>query len=272
MSVSTKDSQGSDPYTFDNDKDTGAPTLGFLAEILDPFSRGQLLRAGVRPGARWLELGAGAGTLAAWMANEAGSGGRVIATDIKPQHIVAHPGVEVLRHNLLTDALPQVDGGFDGIHARLLLAHLPTREQLVPGLAGLLAPGGALVVEEWRGSWDDCVLATPDPTAQELFARYQAAFQSVLVSRGNDVRWALRVNGVMRAAGLVDVETTVHARSWVGGSAGCQLPIATTTEIQDALVEHGMSLGDLGRMRELLTDPRLVIRDNLLYSTIGYKA
>jgi SAM-dependent methyltransferase len=264
--------QDTDPYTFDNNKDTGAPLLDHLSVMLDPFSRGQLLKAGVRPGARCLELGAGAGTIAAWMADQVGPDGLVIATDIKPQHIVDHPGIQVVHHNLLVDPLPESKDGWNVIHARLVLAHLPSREQLVATLTGALAPGGALVLEEWKGSWDECVLSSPDSAAQELFTRYHVAFQSVLTSRGNDVRWAQRVNSVMRGAGLVDVETTVHARSWPGGSAGCQLPIATTTEIQDALIANGLSREDLERMWELLRDPRLVIRDNLMFSTIGRKA
>src|ERR1041384_429460 len=104
------------PYAFNNDKPTAGSLLDALSEILDEFSQVRLTQAGVTEGARCLEVGAGSGSIAAWMADQAGPSGEVIALDIKPQHVRPHPGVTIQRNNVSTDPLP--DGEFDVIHAR----------------------------------------------------------------------------------------------------------------------------------------------------------
>ena len=91
MTASTQET----PYTFNHDQPTAFDLLDRLAVILDDFSRDQLRHAGLRAGARCLEVGAGAGTLAHWMADQTGPTGEVIATDVKPQHVRAHQGVTV---------------------------------------------------------------------------------------------------------------------------------------------------------------------------------
>lgn len=256
------------PYTFNNDEPTAGDLLDHLATMLDDFSRERLRQAGVRPGARCLEVGAGAGTLAHWMADEVGPAGEVIATDLKPQHIRSHERVTVLVHDVLTDPMPA--GAFDVIHARLLLAHLPQRHEVLRRFAAALAPGGAVVLEEWEPSWRDAVLTAPDrAVAQALFSRYHDAFVTVLRDRGQDPTWARGAHQAMADAGLADLDTVVHSRSWRGGTPGCLLPVTTTREVQDRLIGAGMTADELDELRALLMDPRLVIQGNLTFSTIG---
>jgi protein-L-isoaspartate O-methyltransferase len=258
------------PYAFDNDEPTAAEMLGALAATLDEFTTARLRAAGVVPGARCLEVGAGAGTIAVWMAEQVGSAGAVIATDLKPQHVPAHDNLTVLQHNIVTDPLPE--GPFDVIHARAVLQHLPERYEVLAKLAGALAPGGALVVEELEAGWSRSVLATPDPAAYDIFAAYENALTQVLVTSGNDQTWARKKHGAMLDIGLSDVDTQGWQGSFGGGTGVCLLAYSGSKELHDRLVAAGMKAEDLEALRRLALDPRLVLRGINLLSTIGRKS
>ncbi|MBE1469472.1 class I SAM-dependent methyltransferase [Kibdelosporangium phytohabitans] len=99
------DTQGR--YLFDNDNPESAGQHRALSTLLDPLSFERLAATGVGPGWRCLEVGAGGGSVAVWLAERVVPGGRVLATDIKPGHIPAVDGLEVLRHDVVTDPLPE---------------------------------------------------------------------------------------------------------------------------------------------------------------------
>lgn len=268
MTTATRDP--ATPYTFNNDKPTAAQMLHALGQMFDEFTAVRLTKAGVREGARCLEVGAGAGTVAAWMADQVGPTGEVIATDIKPQHITARPDLTIIPHNIITEPLPE--GQFDVIHARAVLQHLPTRHEVLAKLIAALKPGGAVVIEEMETRWGSAVLATPDPRAYDIFARYETAIVKVLKSNGNDPTWARGVHQAMRDNGLSEVDTEAWQRSWSGGTGVCLVAYNGSTELRDRLIEVGMPTEDLDIMAELTLDPRLVMRGILLLSTTGRKA
>jgi hypothetical protein len=55
--------------------------LALLAQLADPLMTQRLSRLGVGPGWHCLEAGAGAGSVARWLASRVGPAGRVVATD-----------------------------------------------------------------------------------------------------------------------------------------------------------------------------------------------
>jgi predicted O-methyltransferase YrrM len=60
-----------------------------------------LIDLGIAPGWRCLEVGAGGGGVARWLAERVGETGRVVATDINTRFLgsIDLPNVEVRRHN-----------------------------------------------------------------------------------------------------------------------------------------------------------------------------
>jgi hypothetical protein len=69
---------------------TGADIAGAeegIEATWDHGTRALLERLGIGPGLRCLEVGAGGGSIAAWMADQAGDGGHVLATDIDTTHL-----------------------------------------------------------------------------------------------------------------------------------------------------------------------------------------
>ncbi|HET8806099.1 MAG TPA: hypothetical protein VFM47_06500, partial [Gaiellales bacterium] len=79
--------------------------LDLLEQIYDPVTRRR--RSFVQPGWRCLEVGAGRGSMAVWMAEQVGPSGQVVATDIDTRYLASLdvPNLEVIRHSILEDSL-----------------------------------------------------------------------------------------------------------------------------------------------------------------------
>lgn len=258
-------------YSFDNDDPEAVDRHSHLSVILDDFTFARLEGVGELSGQRCLEVGAGGGSVARWLADRVGPTGRVLATDLNPRHIPADPGYAVLQHDLVTESVP--DGPWDLIHARLVLLHIPQRVEILGRLAAALAPGGALVVEEWATEFDNLVLAAPDEESAGLVEQYQDILVNrVLPAKGNDPTWAGKVHGAMLAAGLVDVDTAIHARSWPGGTAGALIIAANVAQLREEFIAAGFTAERLDRLCRVVEDPRVVIRGHFTYSTVGRSA
>jgi SAM-dependent methyltransferase len=239
-------------------------TIDVLGDYLQ-IAEGTLLT-----GTRTLVLGAGDGSLALWLANEITLGPiAVLDMDTSRMRVDVrnHPRVELLACDLLSEPLPR--GPWDLVHARLLFAHLPNRRALLHDIKGNLAAGGVVMIEDWGVAGPGRVLHAPNARTKYLYQKYQKALISVFAAADNDPEWAPRVNSEMREAGLVNVRTYARAESWTGGSPGCHLPIAVSIELQDRLVQHGITTQDLVDLRDDLADPAVVLVGNLTWSTIG---
>jgi SAM-dependent methyltransferase len=254
-------------YAFDNDDLEATDRHVALAGMLDDFTAARLSSLGELRGRRCLELGAGGGSVARWLA---GQGTHVVATDFNTRHLDGGGAFDVLRHDLVKDPLPE--GPWDVIHARLLLLHLPKRHEILPRLAAALAPGGALILEDFETTFRKAVLRSPDPKITEAYEAYHTALvETVLPALGNDPTWANRVPGAMLDAGLTDVSTEIHARSWAGGTAGALLVTANIAQQRDAFLRAGVSETQLDLVLSAMTDPRVIVRGSFLYSTIGHR-
>ena len=261
------------PYPLDNDHELAGEHHDALAEALDPATVARL--RGVRPdwtGAACLEVGAGGGSIARYLADQVGATGRVVALDLKPQHIPDHPRMTVVQHDLCSDE-PLPAGPWDLIHARLVLCHLPARETILRRLAQVLAPGGVILTEDWETMIDSgVVVAAPTADDAALYQRYQSVIgPKVFGAAGTDRRWARRAPVAMRQAGLVSVETSISAEIWAGGGRGTRMVHAVTYELEAALVAAGFPAEDLAPLRALLTDPRLLIHGHPRFSTSGWR-
>jgi SAM-dependent methyltransferase len=254
-------------YAFDNDSAYADDHHTALAELLDPATRYRIDGLLGLAGASCLEVAAGGGSIAAWLAERVGPTGRVLATDTKPNLIASHPRLSVLRHDI-TGGAP--GDGYDLVHARLLLNHLRRRRHVVHVLAGALRPGGVLLTEDFwptpPGDFVACAMSADDAM---LIRRYQLAHLQVLADHGNDRTWSRRALIAFLEEGLVDVQTTVSGGTWRGGGPGCRLLIAGIGQLRDQLVEAGLTLAELNHLRVLLSDPSIVLHGHLLYSTSG---
>ena len=99
------------------------------------------------------------GSVARWLAAQAGPAGQVVATDADPRFLAdaGKAGVEVRRHDILAD--PLEPAAYDVVHCRALLLHLADPQQALRSMAAAVQPGGWLLIED--ADYMTCVAADP---------------------------------------------------------------------------------------------------------------
>lgn len=257
-------------YTFDNATTEAAVQVRLLADILDPHTLTVLNALEVQPGWECLDLGPGAGTITTALADLANPGGRVTAIDLDPRHMRGGPGIDIRTGDIRTTTLPA--NCYDLIHTRLLLMHLPQRQEIVRQLATALRPGGLLVISDWECSHPaDLLVSAPSPQAAAAFTRFQTALGGLAAVRGADLSWARRVPAAMRTAGLVEITSETYNRLWAGGQPGCLLHASNSRQLHQPLLHAGMRAEDLTTLRQAMADPDTLAYSYLLYTTVGRK-
>jgi SAM-dependent methyltransferase len=230
---------------------------------MDPQTRRLLLGRGLRPDWRCLELGAGTGSVARWLAYRCPEG-RVVATDVDTRHLLKRrpPNLEVLRHDVVHDDFPE--RSFDLIHTRSLLANVPERDAVLPKIVRWLAPGDWVVLEE-------PALIVHDSSPYAAFRRLFDAYQRALVlSHGYDARWSRRLPSLLHEAGLRDVGMQPTLQVVGDGGAADQAWRTTLGQASERMLELDLiSEEELERGVGLLDDPSFVDLVMVLISAWG---
>lgn len=256
-------------YVFDTASELGRDQVDHLATLYDDVTVECLEWTGVGVGARCLEVGAGGGSIARWLAARVRPDGSVVAVDLDTDHLAAQPGLRVHRHDI-NDGVPP-GAPFDLIHARLVLMHLVRRREILASLVDALAPGGWLVLGDLtdRLPW---VLGAPTPGDADLFDRVLDTGMNVLAPAVNlSVHWASETEDRMRAAGMVGIDRHSVRTSANGGTPGCLLFGNYMRQVEPMLLEAGVSASELQRFHELTFDPRLHVEFYELAYTMGQK-
>jgi SAM-dependent methyltransferase len=198
-------------YLFEHTWEQERHRLGLLEQVFDDATQ-QFLGARPLPaGARCLEVGAGAGSIARWLCERVGPTGRVVATDLDTDFLetLTEENLEVRRHDIVSDHLETA--AFDLIHSRLVLEHLPGRDDVLRRLVEALRPGGWLVLEDF--DWGSLAVA-PGGAAADLLERAHVGVRRLFTVAGYDCDHGRRLPGGLAAAGLVDVGA--EGRVYVG--------------------------------------------------------
>jgi SAM-dependent methyltransferase len=259
-------------YAFDNAATQTEDRFHVLSDVYDPPSWAALSRTGLAPGSRCLEIGGGSGSIGARLAAAVGPTGSVMITDIDTRLMhgleAEHDNVEVVRHDVRADALPPAR--FDLVHARLVLLHLPERQEVLDKIILALRPGGWLVLEEFDCGWTP-VLAAPSADAAALFDTVHSALLGVLSQAGADPLWGRGIHSAIARRGLEITSTTIHAEAWTGGDAAIGLHRANTEQVRDELRAAGVDDRTLHEFWALLDDPSFTVTSYPLVSTVARK-
>jgi SAM-dependent methyltransferase len=168
--------------------------------------------AGIVSGATVADVGCGPGAMFPAIVESVGAAGRLVGVDgvagtvAQAQALVdanGWPNVAVQLGKADDTGLPA--GSFDAVMMRHVLAHNGAREQqIVDHLATLVRPGGAVYLVDIDGSAFH--MRPADPDIEELNDRY-IRFHA---EQGNDLMTGLRLDDLLRAAGL----ELVDYRGW----------------------------------------------------------
>jgi SAM-dependent methyltransferase len=187
-------------------------------------------RAGIAPGSRVLDVGAGPGAASLDLAELVGASGTVLAVDESeafverigdeaarrglPQIIAARGDVQALGRladpNANTNPVATATAraaSFDLAYARWILCFTPKPEDVVRGVAALLRPGGMLCVHDY----DNYETMSPAPR-RESYTRIVRAAAASWRDRGGDPDVVARLPRILHDAGFELVHLDVHQR------------------------------------------------------------
>lgn len=224
-------------YLLDNRQAEAGMRFAALSELFDPVTFRHIEQLGIRPGWRCWEIGAGGPNVPAWLAGQVGPNGHVLATDIDVSWMPADAAYTVLRHDVGSQSPPEV--GFDLIHARLVLVHVPQRDAALGALVTALRPGGWLLLEEADPGLQPLLCPDDDGPEQRLANRLRDGFRALMVQRGVDLAYGRTLPRRLRAAGLADVEADAYFP--LTSPASTRLERATVLQVRDRLVSGGLA-------------------------------
>jgi SAM-dependent methyltransferase len=259
-------------YLFDNAWRMAYERLAALERDRDHATIRCLETIGVAPGWHCLEIGGGAGSIAAWLCRRVGPTGRVVATDTNTRFlaILDYPCLEVLTHNVITEALPI--GAFDLAHTRAVLTHLPERREVLGKIADAVKPGGWLLVEEMDFS-TEAIAPDSDADSIRLWTQGMRAVNQVQRQHGMDLAYGLRLYNMVRELGFTSMGNEGQTRMFQGGSPDSEAYRLTMEQLRDSCVATGeISDQDYGDFLALFSNPSCVMRQFLLMSVWGRRA
>jgi SAM-dependent methyltransferase len=225
--------------------------LGLLERVEDAPSQRHLAALGIQGGWQCLEVGAGHGSIAHWLAEQVGPQGRVVATDINPRLLtdLALPNIEVRRHDIRTDPLEA--GLYDLAHCRSVLMHMREPHAVVRRMVAALRSGGWLVVEES----DVFSMRTVDvhhPLTESFNRQSREIPERIAHAKLFDPYFGRRVRDLLEDAGLTEVGNEGRNHLARGGEAEARM-LCLALQV---FVERGiLSPAECAEHQRALLDP-----------------
>jgi SAM-dependent methyltransferase len=217
-------------YLLEHEWELEPLRLQLLEDHADPTSIRRLEATGIEAGWNCLEVGAGRGSIARWLAQQVGPSGSVVALDLETSLLAGfeEPNVEVVCGDILEIDLPE--HSFDLVHTRLVLMHIPERRRALERIVSLLRPGGWLVVEEldWFARLSD-----PDPVGGGVFRAFNEALTTI------DFECGRALLGELREVGLADTTGDVRVDLVEGATPLARWDQLSITALTDQVLAAG---------------------------------
>ena len=229
-----------------------------LARILAPTTAQLLDRVGLISGMRCLDIGCGGGHVTISMARLVGPQRHVVGTDSDAEILsLARQDAEAVK--VANVKFQQLDAcavlarnAFDLAYARFLLSHLNQPIDCVGAMIEACAPGGIIVMEDTDFAGSFCY-----PIC-DAYERYNELYEELVRRRGGDPNIGPKLPGILRGAGIQEVELNVIQPAHIRGEGKLMAPL-TMSRISDPLIAEG--LATKSETRRILTELNRVATD-----------
>jgi SAM-dependent methyltransferase len=189
------------------------------SQLFDPLTRRVFKAAGLVPGMRVLDVGAGVGDTSMLAARIVGPEGAVVGVDVSADALASAraraaaagmENVEFVRGDALSVDLGETP--FDAVVGRLVLMYVPDPAGVLKSVAARLRPGGVVCFHEVEATFDPCYPLSP------LWELARGWFRATVARAGVEPRMGLRLFECFTAAGLGPPEMRLEAA--LGGGPG----------------------------------------------------
>jgi SAM-dependent methyltransferase len=245
--------------------------------VWEPEAETMLDRIGVQAGWRCLDLGCGPMGILGALGRRVGVAGKVVAADINPEQLDAAREL-TQREGLTNIEFVQADAfdtgllgeSFDLVHVRFLFSPLGRDETLMQELLRLVRPGGVVVAQE---ADESSYISYPPQEAWERLKRLTAA---AFARGGGDANAGRRMYGLLRKAGLQDVEARAAALALPAGHPFRRWPLESTIATRPRTREWGL-MSDaeweqlVAECERIANDPEVFLISFMVIQTWGWK-
>jgi SAM-dependent methyltransferase len=251
--------------------------LRLQARIWEPEAEIMLDRIGIQPGWKCIDLGCGAMGILGPLSHRVGSHGHVVGGDNDAKQLAAArefvydtqlSNVEILELDAYRTELPHES--FDFTHVRFVFAPVGRDEELLREMLALTRPGGVVAIQEPDAiSWN-CHPAHP---AWECL---KGAILTAFVGGGGDFNVGRRTYGMLRCAGLEDVQIRATVIALQGDHPYKRLPIQFATSLRTRILDAGMLSaseldGAIADCEQVALDPETIVVSFIVTQVWGRK-
>jgi len=248
--------------------------LQALEHGLDRNTARYLTELGVGEGARCLEIGAGSGSIARWLAERVGAEGHVVATDLDTTLLLPlatqHANLELRREDI-AERIPEGSDGrpFDIAHARLVLGHVARPTQALQNSVRAVRPGGFVLIEEVDFFWTELGAQPLYPSEHiEPYFKVWSVIVATMRERGYAVHWGRHLAGALREAGLEHVAG--EAALSIGDQALQRAMRLTIERFALPLTDSGrLSADEVAACLRTMDEPSLLFTGSPIFSIWG---
>jgi 2-polyprenyl-3-methyl-5-hydroxy-6-metoxy-1,4-benzoquinol methylase len=246
--------------------DSELARLQILEKVSDPASCQQILGTGITKGWQCLEIGAGAGSMMRWLAEQIGTEGKVTAVDLDTRFIKGTnlPNVKIIEADINQVALP---GEYDLIHLRHILIHLED-QVILTKILQLLKPQGWLVIEEPDFSATRFIVGTP--AQQRAVERVNQAICQMFTNQGKDYALGVKLPSMLQQLGLQQIQVANDVPIVAGNSEIALLMKLSAQQLTDKYLATGKAtLSDIQTYCEFAETPTAW---GIYLATVGVRA
>ncbi len=252
--------------------------LRLQARVWEPEAEIMLDRIGVEPGWNCIDLGCGAMGLLGPLSRRVGPQGRVVGVDMDAKQLAGArefaqanqlSNVEILEQDAYHTTL--LRESFDLTHVRFVFAPVGRDEELMREMMALTRPGGIVAIQEPDATSWNCYPAHP------AWAKLKDAIATAFTRGGGDFNAGQRTFGMLRHAGLEDMQLRAAVIALQDQHPYKRLPIQFATSLRKRIIDAGL-LSDseldsaIAECEQVASDPETIVISFVVIQVWGRKA